>query len=242
MTSSGTYNYSLSTGEAAMDEPKECIVYCATNTVLPTRGGLYIGMTQKSLEERKHRHGYLARKGSHLHFHCAIRKYGLDGFLWQIIDRQPTYRAALASERYHIAALKSSYSLYNKTDGGGGVKGLKFSAEARQKMSLAKKGKPNHWSGGRMPQCVRDKMSIAARNREPRAPTDADRLVFSALSKKGNAARRKAVVCLTDGIRYQSVTEAGKSYGLTSGQISRLCKTSAKTRRGLNFSYVESAP
>ena len=137
MTSSGTYAFSLSTGDAvvaafervkirapsirqehmrtARNEMRDCIVYCAINLSNPNR--VYIGVTAKSLECRKYHHFYAAKHGSALHFHRALRKYGKEGFNWQIICECKSYKDAFDTEVALIAELRTTHNLYNMTDG-----------------------------------------------------------------------------------------------------------------------------
>src|ERR1035437_8971537 len=55
------------------------IIYKATCII---NNKVYIGQTIRSLSERKAEHQY---KGL-FYFHNALKKYGEDNFLWQIID------------------------------------------------------------------------------------------------------------------------------------------------------------
>lgn len=60
------------------------IIYCATNK---TNGMRYVGKTACGLQKRKRNHESDARKDSRLYFHRAIKKYGADGFTWDVIYR-----------------------------------------------------------------------------------------------------------------------------------------------------------
>lgn len=111
------------------------IVYVATNKI---NGKIYVGATEKTLDERKWRHLWRARSGQKSKFCSALRKYGDDGFEWKIIARCKNFFDALKQESWAIEDLKPEY---NMTLGGGGVKGFRFSDESKAKMSLAKKGK-----------------------------------------------------------------------------------------------------
>ena len=66
------------------------IIYKVTNNV---NQKVYIGQTTTSLEERKYRHIYRAENEldiTHTHFINAIRKYGINAFIWEEIDSANT--------------------------------------------------------------------------------------------------------------------------------------------------------
>lgn len=49
-------------------------------------GKIYIGQTTQSLAQRKREHTSRSKKGSNTYFHNAIRKYGKDSFIWEVLD------------------------------------------------------------------------------------------------------------------------------------------------------------
>jgi group I intron endonuclease len=107
------------------------IVYCAIN------GKKYIGYTSKGLEIRKSCHitSALNPKDSH-HFHvfkCAIRKYGIDNFKWEILKEYEHLKDCLLGEKYFIKEVNTiSPNGYNLTEGGtGGVPSI----EIKEKIS-----------------------------------------------------------------------------------------------------------
>lgn len=61
------------------------IIYKATSK---TSGKIYIGQTTTSLNNRisNHKHKALYNIDLKNHFHNAIRKYGIDDFIWEVID------------------------------------------------------------------------------------------------------------------------------------------------------------
>lgn len=210
----------------------KCVVYVARNKI---NGKIYIGTTEKGIPARRRTHFWNARSGRPGKFNTAIRKYGEDAFEFAPLMACASFFDALEHERRFIKELKPEYNL---TDGGGGVKGLKFSSESKEKMAAAKRGKPNHWSNGAMPQHLRDMLSAKAKAQAGRPRTDAQKKANARLVQLGNARRRKGVICTTDGTAYKSLTEAAAAYGLTTGQISYYCKGDHESRRGLDFRYV----
>lgn len=108
---------------------------------------LYIGKAedvhvrwQKHLSDARTNRGYV--------LHNAIRKYGKDNFEISIIEKCDNDEQAVIREVFWIAELKTNCSKpenifgYNLTDGGEGIAGHIHTAESRQKMSDALKGKP----------------------------------------------------------------------------------------------------
>jgi len=93
------------------------IIYKATNK---TNGKMYVGKTSLSLEKRKRNH-WKKSNPPKCYFHNALRKYGIDGFEWEVLcecpkekvnDKETEYIAQYSSNRRDVG--------YNSTDGGDG--------------------------------------------------------------------------------------------------------------------------
>lgn len=119
------------------------IIYKATNLV---NGKIYIGQTVEDLPERVRKHLYEAhsKRDSNVVFHRAIRKYGDDNFLWDIIDYADSKQELDVKEEYWINKYNSHIHIkksngYNMTFGGEGSEGYKHTEEAIQKMSNIQK-------------------------------------------------------------------------------------------------------
>lgn len=95
------------------------IIYCATNK---TNGMRYIGKTVKTLKARKQQHESSARKDSNLYFHNAIRKYGVEGFTWDVLYRSDNEAELNRMEINFIRMFRSADKEfgYNLTQGGDG--------------------------------------------------------------------------------------------------------------------------
>jgi group I intron endonuclease len=114
------------------------IVYKATNKV---NGKIYIGITSQTLQSRKWKHFLDARlKVYNSKFHRAIRKYGEDGFLWEVIDHANTMEELNERESYWISFFNSYENGYNLTLGGSGVRGYKRTEDSRRKDRINKIG------------------------------------------------------------------------------------------------------
>lgn len=95
------------------------VIYLATNKI---NGKFYVGQTINRITDRISDHKRKALKyGSKSHFHCAIKKYGISGFLWEIIDTAKTRDELNEKEKYWVDFYGSiNRSLgYNLKEGGG---------------------------------------------------------------------------------------------------------------------------
>ena len=106
---------------------------------------IYVGKTTHSINDRWIRHLYNMKHGSQTHLHRAIRKYGVENFDIQpivLVGDDITDEASLNDgERLMIRLLRVNCKLYNLTDGGEGVSGLKHSEETRRRISESQTGK-----------------------------------------------------------------------------------------------------
>ncbi len=94
------------------------IVYAAVNIA---NGKRYVGYTSVGLEGRRRAHHTKAFGGlSAVRFHAALRKYGRDAFVWEVISSFENRAEALAEEIRLIAEMKPEY---NVTAGGDGATG-----------------------------------------------------------------------------------------------------------------------
>lgn len=113
------------------------IIYKATNLI---NGKVYIGQTTNSLEQRVKQHFF--KKDDGTYFHNALKKYGQDGFKWDIIDQANNEDELSKKEIYWIAYYESFTDKskgYNSTSGGETSKSI--SEEVRLKISIKNKGK-----------------------------------------------------------------------------------------------------
>lgn len=109
------------------------IVYQATNTV---NGHRYIGYTSRGLTARRKGHFNQASSGSAYVFHRALRKYGRDNFVFEILaDFNGDEDLARAYECEAIAAYKPEYNLTYGGEGG------TLAEESRKKIGDANRGK-----------------------------------------------------------------------------------------------------
>jgi group I intron endonuclease len=113
-------------------------IYKATNQV---NGKSYVGKAV-DFTTRKKGHKLLAETGSRCVFHCAIRKYGWESFVWEVLvaDERPYVINRL--EKFYIKTLETKLpSGYNMTDGGEGVCGFKHTKETKIQLAALSTGR-----------------------------------------------------------------------------------------------------
>jgi group I intron endonuclease len=106
------------------------IIYKATNIIT---GKVYIGQTKENINLRINHHIGSMKRGSKTYFHNALRKYGKENFLWEIIDIANNRNELNLKECFWIKEYNSFNSKfgYNMTFGGNQYE---LTEEARKKM------------------------------------------------------------------------------------------------------------
>jgi group I intron endonuclease len=122
----------------------EFIVYKITNRI---NHKCYVGFTRRTLEQRWKSHISASIGKSKFRFHSAIRKYGVDNWNKEILEKTHNIEFAKILEKKHIQLYNSCDRRcgYNATDGGTGgwvVPDSKIDSW-KEKLSLANSGKGN---------------------------------------------------------------------------------------------------
>ncbi len=118
---------------------------------------IYIGQTTQSLNRRIKGHkDKIIRQKSNTHFHNAIRKHGIDNFMWTILCHVDNKKALDKAEIYWIKYYDTIKNGYNHL--GGGSNG-KHSLIAKRKMSKSHLGKEPWNKGGHFTEKTKLKMS-----------------------------------------------------------------------------------
>lgn len=165
-----------------------------------SNGKSYIGITTESLSRRVQRHVNYARTNRPYALSAAIRKYGEDSFVAEIIGNADTRDELF---RMEILAIESHKTMcpygYNMTGGGDGSRGATPAADTRIKISRSLTGRKlsashreavgNAQRGKTIPQATRLKMSMAHQGRLPMS--DEQRAIRSEAAKRQHAARRE---------------------------------------------------
>lgn len=104
------------------------IIYKITNQI---NGKVYIGQTINTLAHRKSRHIECMRKGVDRHLYNAMRKYGLENFVFEEIDHADNIDDLNYLESYYITKYDSVRNGYNM--GYGGDNNVMFSNNVKTK-------------------------------------------------------------------------------------------------------------
>jgi len=147
---------------------KFMLIYKATNTINQKS---YVGKTENTFDKRKSDHLTDAKRDKGFAFHSAIRKYGEENFVWEIVEDNITGDAVLNQKEEYYISLYESFGPkgYNMTKGGEGQKGWVPSEETRAKWSEQRRGKDPWNKGTAKPKKVLTEEEKAARK------ADADR-------------------------------------------------------------------
>ena len=92
------------------------IIYKVTNKETED---VYVGITTKSIQERKKDHLKKSKKGKSYAFQNAIGTYGADAFKWEQIDTAVTTDELAKKEKEYILKYNSKEDGYNSDEGGG---------------------------------------------------------------------------------------------------------------------------
>lgn len=139
-------------------------VYMVTSVV---SGKRYIGITSRTVAQRWKAHCRDAKNGAGFHLHAAIRKYGEDQFLIQVLSAAQSLEEACQLERAAIAKYETfGDGGYNLTIGGEGATGHVKSIETRALHSAAAK---NQWADESSRKRMVDSLKSAWSDPEARA-------------------------------------------------------------------------
>lgn len=113
-------------------------IYCITNK---TTGKKYVGKTKRRVSSRWSAHCHDAlKRGLNTHFARAVRKYGKEDFVVEILEKCNSIPDLNSRETWWIETVDSYRNGYNSTRGGDGGSGIKWSEEARKKQSEIRLG------------------------------------------------------------------------------------------------------
>ena len=111
----------------------------------------YVGQTIDP-EGRYNKHIRLSLNNDNTHFHRALRKYGLENFVYCVLEENVLRANLNMREMDWIEELDSFYSGYNLTLGGGGTVSRICTEETRMKLSQSHKGQIP-WNKGKLGWC-----------------------------------------------------------------------------------------
>lgn len=224
------------------------IIYCATNK---TNGMRYVGKTACGLQKRKRNHESDARKDSRLYFHRAIKKYGADGFTWDVIYRSDNETELNRMEKNFIRMFKSTErdKGYNLTHGGEGcipneetrakLRG-KHTEEHKKRISGGKKGKK--FTEQHKKNLREAHKGVQAGEKHPmfgktgeKSPMFGKKHSGEARAKMGEVNKDKTIYTFQHdvyGIIASTKYDLRIKYGLYSGNLSKLISGKQKSHKG----------
>lgn len=189
-------------------------------------------------------------------FYNAIRKYGWNSFLHEVLEDDLSFEDACTKERYYIAKYQSltSQNGYNLEDGGRvntavseetkrkisrtltGRKGTPLSAEAKRKIGLANRGRKAP------PKSIETRQKLSEANRGKVFSAEHCRRISE--SKKGTHTgtdnhRARKVRCIETGVVFDTIKEAGLFIGGSPKNIIAVCRCRLKTSGGYHWEYVD---
>ena len=200
-------------------------IYKTTNLI---NGKIYIGQTSKSKQ------GYL---GSGPIILKAVKKYGKENFSNEIIEECSSKEQLNEREIYWIKFYKATdrNTGYNISTGGNGgnlgeIVNKKISditkSSGRMKGNTLRLGKIPYNKGIPMSEKQKEKM------KKPKSEEHKNNLSKSKIGK-----HTKQILCITNGLTYNSIKEAGEKLNLTVPNIINVLKGRAKNTKGFSFQY-----
>jgi len=213
------------------------IVYTVTHK---QTGYTYVGVTTKSLKERKRDHLQKAHKGTGHYFQEAIGTYGPDAFKWQQVDTAQNLDELARKEREYIKELNAVKKGFNSNSGGGLRKTVyQYSIDSgvlvNQFDSLdvaAMAVKADKRSISRACLNVNNTFGgfywsyTLSEHFEPSA--DKRRKEVEQLDRQGNVLAK-----------YRSVAEASRQTGLSKSPIAKTCRGEQDLAGGFYWRYVK---
>lgn len=215
------------------------VVYKITNLV---NGKIYVGQTIRTLERRWYHHVYCALKGGKDKFARAIRKYGADAFVPEVLEETDMLDE---KEREFIRLFDSVKKGYNTKIGGDGGphhastkkkiaranRKRVWTKEMRATMSLAIK--KWHNKRGFVPKSEEFRRKISEANRGRKMP-EASKKHFQEYNNK----KKKPVLCLDTGEIFESIMAACKKMNLNDGHLRMHLKGRHSHIKGYCFAYL----
>ena len=201
----------------------------------------YIGVTEKSLEERKKDHLKKSQKGKSYAFQHAIATHGVDAFKWEQIDTATTSNELAKKEKEYILKYNSKEEGYNQSQGGE-IKKTVYQYDIKTGLLLNKY--PNLTIAGAVINLTKQNLSSVCLNVNKSAGGfywSYDRYDKFPLPKDK---RRKKVAQYTIKENFvnefKSVAEASKLTGCNRSSIAKVCRGERKSCGGFKWKYAKS--
>jgi group I intron endonuclease len=214
-------------------------------------GKKYIGITGQKPTRRW-------QNGQHYEncaaFFRAIQKYGWDAFRHEILYTDLTqdeaerleveliakYQTQDPAKGYNLAAGGATCAGWHHTDEakekiGARTRGIPLTSEHREKIASSQRGEKNHAYGKKLTTEHREKVSAALRGRKVTDETK-EHIREAKILTSG-----RAVVCITTGERFRSLSEAAHKTGTNRTGIIECCRGHRHTAGGRRWEYADEA-
>lgn len=235
------------------------IVYKITNLL---NGKSYVGKTKHPLYVRWSQHKLSAKKGSKAPFHKALRKYGTDSWKLEIICKASSLEELAKKEKQYISLGDHSYNATPESS----LSGRLWTTEEKQTRKKAPWFSTPEpivclTTGKKFSSIVEASKllliphsSIAAVCRGRKDSTKGLKFDFVNMHKKikadnlrtERAVKRKALSVggkqiedMVSGLRFNSIKETSKHYGVSPSTIGRFLKEGHGKCKGLKLRYLE---
>lgn len=212
-------------------------VYCIENTVNHKK---YIGMAQ-NIGARWNTHKSELRNGTHVNRHLqrAWNYYGEDTFKFYVLEITSIDELNTAEIKW-ISDLKTFGNGYNLTAGGEGQRGRFLTDEQKKHLSEINLGALNPNYGLKRSAETREKMSKAMRGKKHCKMSESHKEAIS----KGNKGKKrpwfnKPVYWVEKGVTFLNISEAATSTGFSISGISKVCRGDRNSIHKQHFVFVE---
>lgn len=212
------------------------IVYKVTHK---ESGKIYVGITTKSIEERKKDHSQKAKRGTGHFFQEAIATYGPCEFIWEQVDTASSIEELARKEREYVQKHDSYRNGYN-SDSGGGLQKQVYQYNMKDGSLVATYNSLENAANA----VGAEKRSIS---RACFNVNNAFRGFYWSYTKtvqfspSGDKRRKKVRQLDSDGnllAEYNSVAEASRQTGISKSPIAKSCRGEQKTTGGYFWNYV----
>ena len=218
-----------------MKENNNFIIYKAENT---QNGYVYVGVSTKTLEDRKKDHLQRVGKSYSGAFQEAINTYGAGAFSWEQIDTAIDNDELAQKEKEYILEYNSKEEGYN-SDGGGGIQKTVYQYDTITGKLINKYS--NLTDAGNVINITKQHLSnvCLSVNKYYRGFYWSYDFVEKFISLKDN--RKKKVYQYNiqgEFIKeYNSVSEASKQSGCNKSSIAKVCRKERKSSGGFKWEY-----
>lgn len=214
---------------------KEGIVYKVINK---ETNQIYVGITTKSLDERKKDHLKKSKNGKCYKFQNAIATYGADAFKWEQIDTAVTINELAKKEKEYILEYNSKEEGYN-SDEGGGIQKTVYQYDIKTGELVGKY--PNLTIAGYVIGLSKQNLSEVCLSVNKLSNGFYWTYDFVEKFVPLNDNRKKKVMQISlegDFIRkFQSVSEASEQTGFNKTSIAKVCRGERKSAGGYIWEY-----